>query len=159
MRGQTGALRRIIMNIVGNAIKYCQRGYIEIQLTAKPTTESHVEIEIVVKDTGVGMSQIFLQNHLFKAFSQEDSFTPGAGLGLSITSQIVQSLDGKVRVNSEKGVGTEVKVSLPMEVAPRCACIEDEILQSAIRVTRGKKICMLNPGKDKQEVQIGRAHV
>lgn len=159
MRGQTGALRRIVMNVVGNAIKYCQRGYIEIQLNAKPTNDSHVDVEINVKDTGVGMSQRFLQNHLFKAFSQEDSFTPGAGLGLSITSQIVQSLDGKIRVNSEKGVGTDVKVVLPMELAPRCACDEDDILQAATRVTRGKSICMLNPAKDKQEVaDTGQLH-
>lgn len=152
MRGQTGALRRIVMNIVGNAIKYCHKGCIEIIPTTKQIDDSHANVEINVKDTGVGMSKRFLQNHLFKAFTQEDSFTAGAGLGLSITSQIVQNLDGKISVNSEKGVGTHVNVVLPMQIAPQSACEEDEILQAAARVTTGRKICLLNPMIDGVEV-------
>ncbi|KAK5093405.1 hypothetical protein LTR70_004765 [Exophiala xenobiotica] len=156
MRGQTGALRRVIMNIVGNAIKYCQVGCIEILLNMKQTGPSHADVEISVKDTGVGMSQRFLQNHLFKAFSQEDSFTPGAGLGLSITSRIVQGLNGKIRVDSEKGVGTDVKVVLPMQLAPQSACDEDEVLRSTARVTAGKKVCMLNLLSEEQQPSPGQ---
>ncbi|KAK5944522.1 hypothetical protein PMZ80_003804 [Knufia obscura] len=145
MRGQTGALRRVIMNLVGNAIKYCNVGHIEVSLAMKQTSDSHADVEINVKDTGVGMSQTFLQNHIFKAFSQENPFTPGTGLGLSIASQIVQNLKGKIRIKSEKGVGTHVKVLLPMQLAPQSDCNEDEILQAAARVTMGKKICLLDP--------------
>ena len=119
-------------------------------------TNSHADVAIDVKDSGVGMSQTFLQNHLFKAFSQEDSFAPGAGLGLSITAQIMQTLNGSIRVDSEKGVGTDVKIVLPMQLAPRSELEEDEIMHSTTRVMTGKKICMLNPNIEKQQPEPGQ---
>ncbi|KAI1759485.1 hypothetical protein GGR53DRAFT_142077 [Hypoxylon sp. FL1150] len=148
LTGQTGGLRRVIMNVVGNAIKYCKRGYIDVSLDSKQRSPSDVEIELSVKDTGIGMSQNFLTNHLFKAFSQEDSFTPGTGLGLSITSQIVKSMSGKIKVDSEKGVGTHVNITIPMKTAATSGPlggILDDVLRDSISFTSGKKVCILDP--------------
>ncbi|KAK5070645.1 hypothetical protein LTR64_000320 [Lithohypha guttulata] len=145
MLGNTGALRRVILNVVGNAVKYCSKGNIHITLDAKNVTDTHADVELSVKDTGVGMSQKFMENHLFKAFSQEDPFAPGAGLGLSIASSIVHTLNGKIRVESEKDVGTNVILSLPMARATNIQCEDEDIMRDAARVASGKSICMLNP--------------
>lgn len=148
LQGQTGGLRRVIMNVVGNAIKYCKKGYIDVSLKSKQITPSEVEIEFSVKDTGIGMSQTFLTNHLFKAFSQEDSFTPGTGLGLSITSQIVKNMSGRIKVDSEKGVGTHVNITIPMKAASTTGPfggILDDGLKDLISYTAGKKVCILDP--------------
>ncbi|KAI8627077.1 hypothetical protein F5Y19DRAFT_444299 [Xylariaceae sp. FL1651] len=151
VQGQTGALRRVIMNVVGNAIKYCKAGCIEISLRASRITSSGIDVQFAVRDTGIGMSKDFLENHLFKAFSQEDSFTPGTGLGLSITSQIVSNLHGKIRVDSEKGVGTHVNITIPMTVAPPTAFHDDQQdIRDAIEVTTGKKLCILDPMVDEK---------
>ncbi|KAI1469404.1 uncharacterized protein F4812DRAFT_328177 [Daldinia caldariorum] len=148
LQGQTGGLRRVIMNVVGNAIKYCKSGYIDVSLEAKEVTPSNYEVYLSVKDTGIGMSKNFLTNHLFKPFSQEDSFTPGTGLGLSITSQIVNNMDGKIQIDSEKGVGTHVNISIPMKTATTngsCGGIQDDIQREAMKLTSGKKVCILDP--------------
>lgn len=147
LQGQTGGLRRVIMNVVGNAIKYCKTGYIDVFLKSKSINPSEVEIEFSVKDTGIGMSRNFLENHLFKAFSQEDSFTPGTGLGLSITSQIVKHMEGKINVDSEKGVGTHVNITLPMKAAASGSCggTQEDIFRDAMQTTGGKKVCILDP--------------
>ncbi|KAI2603044.1 uncharacterized protein GGS25DRAFT_78789 [Hypoxylon fragiforme] len=147
LEGQTGGLRRVIMNVVGNAIKYCEEGCIDISLKAKPITPSEVEIEFSVKDTGIGMSENFINNHLFQAFSQENSFTPGTGLGLSITSQIVKNMRGKIKVDSEKGVGTQVSITMPMKIADgdRNIGIQEDLSRETIKVTTGKTVCILDP--------------
>ncbi|KAI1136371.1 hypothetical protein F5Y05DRAFT_415140 [Hypoxylon sp. FL0543] len=147
LQGQTGGLRRVIMNVVGNAIKYCRTGCIDVSLEAKQITPSDVEVEFSVKDTGIGMTQNFLTNHLFKAFSQEDSFTPGTGLGLSITSQIVRNMNGQIRVDSEKGVGTHVNITFPMKTAAPGPYngVQDDILREAMKAAAGRKVCILDP--------------
>lgn len=156
MKGQTGGLRRVIMNIVGNAIKYCSKGTIEIVLTINERSETMADVEINVNDTGIGMSQTYLENHLFKAFSQEDPFTPGAGLGLSIASQVMQSMNGKIRIDSEQGVGTRATISFPMELADRGACASDSMLRNVERVAAGQGICLLNPLQDPAEAEKGQ---
>ncbi|KFY87320.1 hypothetical protein V500_07034, partial [Pseudogymnoascus sp. VKM F-4518 (FW-2643)] len=75
-------------------------------------------ITITISDSGRGISQEFLNSQLFTPFSQENSLNPGTGLGLSIVLQIVQSLGGTVDVQSELGVGTEVKICLTIDQAP-----------------------------------------
>jgi signal transduction histidine kinase/ActR/RegA family two-component response regulator len=161
LKGQPGALRRVIMNVVGNAIKYCSVGTIEITLNSKPLKKSNVEVEIIVNDTGIGMSQDFLDNHLFEAFVQEDSFTPGTGLGLAITSQIVKSLKGKIRIQSEKDVGTRVTIRFPMKVADPEACtyIRDDPLIHARKTTQGKRACFLTPPTRKESTNTQQSNL
>ncbi|KAI0015879.1 hypothetical protein F4780DRAFT_773222 [Xylariomycetidae sp. FL0641] len=158
LQGQTGALRRVIMNVVGNAIKYCNKGCIETSLDAKELSTSEVEVKLTVKDTGVGMSHEFLANRLFKAFAQEDPFTPGTGLGLSITHQIVKSMSGEIHVDSEKGVGTHITITIPFKLAPEgCYPISQEnLLLEAVKVTSGQKVCFLNPVYSKTSPQAKR---
>lgn len=146
VQGRAGALRRVIMNVVGNAIKYCKTGYIEVSASIEEADQTDTKICFSVKDTGIGMSEEFMANRLFKAFSQEDSFTPGTGLGLSITAQIVENLGGRIRIDSEKGVGTHVHISLPMKTAPPNSYMAQEDLVFELeKISAGKKLCVLNP--------------
>jgi len=127
VRTQPGALRRIIMNLLGNALKYTSSGFVAVSLRGQENTSNKVEALIRVADSGKGMSEEFQRDRLFLPFSQEDTFQPGTGLGLSIVKQIVDSLGGSVEVRSQQQVGTEVEVSL--NFAPATATtLEDELL-------------------------------
>ena len=154
--GQSGALRRIILNIVGNAIKYCQVGAIEITLNMERKSDTQVEVIIDVNDTGIGMSKDFQANHLYKAFSQENAFSPGAGLGLSITAQIVRNLGGKIGIRSARDSGTHVTVTLPMLRATDSSIEDDGLLKAARSLAAGKGACLLNPQVAKSEIDHGR---
>lgn len=122
---QGGALRRIIMNLLGNSLKYTERGFIAVRITQSSNHTSHNgrtrthrnvrTVNIAVSDSGRGMTEDYLQNHLFVPFSQEDRMSPGVGLGLSLVKRITSALGGKVRVQSKVGQGTTITVSLPLE--------------------------------------------
>ena len=154
VKTQPGGLRRVIMNLFGNAIKYCEAGTIEANLDVTHVGKTCISVEFTVKDTGRGMSKEFMANHLFRAFAQEDSFSYGTGLGLSIVKQIVDSLGGKIDVKSQKNVGTEVKVSMKLpRVEQRPRSSDDDILAAAFEATKGLTMCLLDPGPDAAEKQ------
>jgi signal transduction histidine kinase len=122
-RSQPGALRRIVMNIFGNAIKYTDSGSVTIRLeTLKGSPSSKVKlgkesdelIALTVSDTGKGISEDFLRARLYVPFSQEDTLAVGTGLGLAIVRNIVKSLGGHISIRSQAGEGTRVKVTLPL---------------------------------------------
>ncbi|KAK2468586.1 hypothetical protein H9L39_19745 [Fusarium oxysporum f. sp. albedinis] len=117
-----GAIRRILMNILGNALKYTSQGHVKISLKQEKGT-SHkgprksATVVLTVSDTGKGIGDEFLHYKLFVPFSQEDSLAVGTGLGLSIVKQIVTSLGGSIGVRSHVGKGTTMSVSLPLAYA------------------------------------------
>ena len=114
---QPGAIRRIIMNLTGNAIKYTNQGSIHVRLQLiQPLESDGVEsMLLTVADTGKGISQEFLNSKLFLPFAQENSLAPGTGLGLSIVRSIVLMLGGAIHVKSKLREGTIVEVTLPVK--------------------------------------------
>lgn len=114
VRTQPGALRRIVMNLLGNALKYTDFGFVTVSLQVESETEHHIKVRMRFTDSGRGMSLEFQRTRLFSAFSQEDPFATGTGLGLSIVRQIVEGLDGVISVSSTQHVGTEVDVVLTL---------------------------------------------
>ncbi|RJE21353.1 hypothetical protein PHISCL_06310 [Aspergillus sclerotialis] len=117
---QPGALRRIIMNVFGNSMKYTDAGCVSIHLD-KAECASRIQRErneelimITVSDTGRGMSEEFLCGRLWTPFAQEDSLSVGTGLGLSIVRSLVKALRGSIKVHSKLGEGTSVKILLPL---------------------------------------------
>ena len=109
---QPGALRRILMNILGNSLKYTASGCIRVRLslatTIGPNDESSDTIHLSVSDTGRGISKEFLRKRLFTPFNQEDHLSSGCGLGLSIVKSLVDTLNGHLEVRSEQGVSAYV---------------------------------------------------
>ena len=110
-------LNQILINLLSNAIKFTKSGgTIAIRVIQKPgAPEGYADYEFHVKDSGIGMSKEF-QKHIFEAFSREDSSIvsdiQGTGLGMAITKNIVDMMNGTISVDSELGKGTEFIVSL-----------------------------------------------
>lgn len=114
---RAGAICRIIMNLLGNSLKYTSKGFIKVSMTQTEPDDAiggEKMIELVVEDTGRGISKNFLRNNIFKPFSQEDQLSTGTGLGLSLVQRITFQLGGTVSIKSQVDVGTEVTVSIPM---------------------------------------------
>ncbi|KAJ5110204.1 hypothetical protein N7532_002849 [Penicillium argentinense] len=114
-----GALRRIIMNVFSNAMKYTTKGRVSLRLEVKDSSEPRQaqkrdQVTLTVSDTGKGISEGFLRGRLFVPFAQEDTLASGSGLGLSIVRSLLKSLEGSINVQSKPGEGTTVKVTLPL---------------------------------------------
>ncbi|EIW84222.1 hypothetical protein CONPUDRAFT_163400 [Coniophora puteana RWD-64-598 SS2] len=123
LRCEKGGIRRVLMNLFGNSLKFTTDGYIQVSLRQLPPgneSERTVKVELSVIDTGKGISQSFLKNQLFQPFSQENPLQTGTGLGLAIVNSIVRSpsVAGKVEVASEENKGTEIKVIFEAERVP-----------------------------------------
>jgi signal transduction histidine kinase len=150
VKTQPGALRRIVMNLFGNALKYTSLGFVCVTVRAQELNEERkLEVSIRVTDTGKGMSEDFQQNRLFVPFSQEDSFQPGTGLGLSIVKQIVDSLGGTLEVKSEQGKGTEIEARLRLEPSPEEGSSKlEEPMQSMREQLKGRSLVLLEASED-----------
>jgi PAS domain S-box-containing protein len=113
------ALDRILTNLLTNAIKFTEEG--QITVTLRPASET---VTVVVADTGCGIDEAFLQR-IYDAFEQESSGMTrtheGVGLGLTITQRLVRLMGGSIDIESEKGEGTTVAVTLPRHAAPEPA--------------------------------------
>lgn len=124
---EPGALRRIVLNVVGNALKYTTEGSVVIKLAAAPVAmqgtklskenDSRRKITLTVKDTGRGMSKDFISNRLFVPFTQEDTTSDGVGLGMSIVKSLVSLLAGEIRVESTPDKGTDITIITPMSIS------------------------------------------
>ncbi|KAM0561349.1 hypothetical protein ACHAPJ_003228 [Fusarium lateritium] len=129
---QPGPVRRIIMNLFGNSLKYTHNGIITVSLeqtSAFGADDNDCWVTITVSDTGVGISEDFLQNGLYKPFSQENHLAPGTGLGLSFVKQITTQFGGHIAVKSLVGSGTTVTVRLPMKLGEDCHTGVSEVRQ------------------------------
>lgn len=102
-------LRQIIVNLVGNAVKFTESGEVVLSASLKDKSESYVTLQIAVRDTGIGIPPE-KQEAIFNAFSQVDTSTTrkfgGTGLGLSITMKLISLMGGNISVKSEPGEGS-----------------------------------------------------
>ncbi|PKS13391.1 hypothetical protein jhhlp_000162 [Lomentospora prolificans] len=124
---QPGAVQRVIMNLLGNAVKYTKTGFIRLQLDARDTppdipaiTDDPIDAVAVltISDSGCGISPVFMQTHLWTSFAQENHNVSGSGLGLSITRRIITMLGGTIDVQSTVDSGTVVTVEIPLRKPP-----------------------------------------
>jgi len=114
-----GAWRRILLNLASNSIKYTDTGgFLKVTLTSKPPDPADAmgkcDIQLICADSGRGMGEHYQKHGLWQAFSQEDSHSSGTGLGLRLVRDIVHELGGTIAIDSAKGVGTEIKISISL---------------------------------------------
>jgi len=113
-----GRIRQVLLNLVGNAIKFTEAGEIVINVTIDSHSNNQDTIRFEIKDTGIGVSKEACK-HLFERFTQADSSTTtkfgGTGLGLSISRQLIELMDGEIGVESELGKGTTFWFTLDLE--------------------------------------------
>ena len=121
--GDDTKLEQVLINILGNAVKFTDAGgkvMLIIECTAQFDGQSN--FRFTIKDTGIGMSRDYLPR-IFEPFSQEDDTTTsrygGSGLGMAITKNIVEMMNGSITVESEKGVGTTFVVNVPLKDSAR----------------------------------------
>ena len=119
--GSPGYVKRIMMNILSNAVKYNkENGYIYIscqEFTSEQ--EGRVTIEFICRDTGIGMTKDF-QKHLFEPFAQEHTGSrtrfSGTGLGMPITKKLIEKMGGTITFESKKGEGTTFVIRIPFKI-------------------------------------------
>ena len=116
--GDPGRLRQVLINLVGNALKFTERGEVEVTLAVESRADDAVVLKVGVRDTGIGIA-LDQQHSIFDAFAQGDSGTTrrygGTGLGLTISSRLVELMGGRIWVESEPGRGSRFFFTL------RCA--------------------------------------
>ncbi len=114
-------LNQVLLNLLGNSVKYTEPGgIVSLRITERGgALPGYANYEFHIKDTGIGMSKEFV-DHIFEPFERESSTTnsgiPGTGLGMAITKNIVDMMNGTIKVLSEPGVGTEFIVSFTFRV-------------------------------------------
>lgn len=117
--GDSSKLKQILINIIGNAVKFTHEGHIYTKITCKKSTSDQTEILFTVEDTGIGMTQDQL-DHIFDSFTQADGSTTrkfgGTGLGTTISKQLTELLNGKIWVNSKYGSGSQFHIKIPFLV-------------------------------------------
>jgi nitrogen-specific signal transduction histidine kinase len=117
--GDPGRLRQILLNIIGNAIKFTDRGEIVISVAPAGLGETPATVHFSVSDSGIGIPAD-KQQAIFEAFSQEDSSTTrrygGTGLGLTICSRLVSAMGGRIWVESQPGLGSVFHFTLQLDV-------------------------------------------
>lgn len=147
MTSEAGAWRRIVMNLFGNSLKYTQSGFIKVaiwadELQSLSAGSKGTIVHLSVTDTGKGISEDYLKNRLYTPFAQEDAFSVGAGLGLSIVQQIVTGLRGTVDIQSKVGCGTNVTVSIPLHERPTAVEHQQSVTKSLPQFG-GLTVCLL----------------
>jgi len=109
IKGDPTRLRQVLLNLLGNAVKFTERGEVALRIWPRPAPSGQVSLRFEVSDTGIGMSPQTLE-HVFESFSQADRSTTrrygGTGLGLAISKQLVVLMGGDIEVRSELGCGS-----------------------------------------------------
>lgn len=124
-------LRQILLNLFSNAVKYNKNGgtidtYVEeIPWADDPSGRKLAGFEFKISDTGIGMSEEFVEKELFEPFTQEKSDArtqyQGTGLGMSIVRELTEKMGGSIQVESAPGKGTTFTVSIPFEINTQAA--------------------------------------
>ena len=115
--GDVTKLKQVLINILGNAVKFTHKGSVTFTIQEAAKYENKTTLRFIIKDTGIGMDKNYLPK-IFDVFSQEDSTSlnayGGTGLGMPITKNIVEMMNGNISVKSEKKVGSEFTVNVTL---------------------------------------------
>ncbi len=127
-------LHRILLNLIGNAVKFTDKGSVSVEVVVVNQNDEQASLNILIKDTGIGIPKD-KQNAIFEAFTRLTSaykgHYPGTGLGLTIVKQLTDLIQGEITVSSEAGKGSIFTLQLPLKLAQKNAKAEDEIEQTA----------------------------
>jgi len=119
--GDPTRLNQILINLVGNAIKFTEKGHVSVACSIKEQVDEHnIVLQFAIDDTGIGISEEYVEK-IFESFTQAGTDTArkfgGTGLGLTISKQLVDLMKGKISVTSKLNEGTTFLVEIPIEIA------------------------------------------
>lgn len=166
---QPGALRRVVMNLVSNSLKFTTKGFVKVSLD-QPRQDSackdanHTFVRLTVTDSGCGIGKSYLENDVFTPFIQEDTLKPGMGLGLSFVERIVTALKGTISIESIVDKGTVISVVLPLpaampDIATPSSPLQIEEFDAQRNDLRGLRVLLLGfrdtPSVDREDGVLG----
>lgn len=150
-------INQVLNNLLSNAFKYSREGdRIHLELRQAARRESRGQYQIIVEDTGVGMSKSFLER-LFEPFARETVFAPtkatGTGLGMPIVKGLIQQMSGEITVQSKLGEGSRFVVSLPLQIVDAPAVEEQSPLEDLEPFTlEGKRMIVAEDNELNMEI-------
>ncbi len=157
VRGDSTRIRQIVVNLVGNAIKFTKEG--EVELKVQPEGEAHGSSRLfhfIVSDTGIGIPAE-KQQAIFAPFSQADASTTrkygGTGLGLTISTRLVEIMGGKIWVESEEGRGSQFHFTLPLGVAEAREIVVG--VAAPAEILRGVKVLIVDDNRTNRRILEG----
>ncbi len=146
IKGDPGRFRQILVNLMGNAVKFTDSGEIELSIDTEKETESEITLHCKIRDTGIGLDESKFAT-IFEEFQQADGSTTrkygGTGLGLSISKKIVALMHGKIWVESTIGIGTTFHFTVSMrnsEIKKRKHIMVDDLRDKRVLVVDDNQI-------------------
>jgi PAS domain S-box-containing protein len=155
--GDPTRVRQVLFNLLGNALKFTERGRVTLHAGTRPLGHGITEVTIAVTDTGIGLSEE-QRARLFQPFAQADSSTTrrfgGTGLGLSIVRRLAQLMKGDITVESQQGAGSTFTVHLTLKSAPA-----DSPLNTTLRTgPRPARAVAMRRGKSQARILVADDH-
>jgi len=151
--GDSTRLRQILINLIGNAIKFTEKGSVTIRVASIADVPNGVSISVV--DTGIGIAQDKIQ-HIFESFTQESSDTTrkfgGTGLGLAISKQLIELMHGELVVESTQGKGSSFIMKLPLVATNELATETKDKVSSSVEIRKGLRILLAEDNQFNQMV-------
>jgi two-component system sensor histidine kinase/response regulator len=143
LRGDPGRFRQILINLLGNAVKFTGKGEVSVAVAGGLAGGNRVELRVEVRDTGIGMEPAVVQK-LFQAFYQGEGDTRrkfgGTGLGLAICKKLVEAMHGSIEASSTPGAGSIFRFTVQVEAVPGAAA-QPDLSGEALR---GKRVLVAN---------------
>ena len=156
VRGDSSRLRQIVLNLVGNALKFTEKGEVKVSVQTESGGAKGPNLHFTVSDTGIGIPPE-KHKHIFKAFSQADSSTTrkygGTGLGLTISTRLVDMMGGKMWVESEVGKGSRFHFTV------RFPAVESRQVQNpsehSLQTLQGVKVLVVDDSVTNRRIMHG----
>ncbi len=127
--GDETRYKQVLLNLIGNAIKFTNKGTVKVELDSKSLSNNQIEISCKITDTGIGIDSEIIP-YLFDEFTMADhSFSrtyEGSGLGLAICKRLVSLMDGNIKVESVVGLGSCFSFSIPFDIAEKASFIQQQ---------------------------------
>ena len=150
--GDAGRIRQILLNLIGNAIKFTEQGHVLVKVRCQKLPDKHALIHIEVEDTGIGIAPD-TQDKIFASFTQADTSTTrkygGTGLGLAISKRLIDLMDGEIAIDSLPGKGSTFSLNLPLPLA-------EEIPPLPLAGLEGVRVLIVDDNPINRRVLIGQ---
>ena len=155
--GDSVRLKQVLLNLVGNAVKFTERGRVEIAVAVGAADERTAQLQFSVRDTGIGMDAD-TQAKLFQVFSQGDSSMTrrfgGTGLGLAISQKLVRHMGGEIAVRSTAGEGTEFTFALTLPVVASPSRPSQPPMATPIRLLQGRVLVVEDDRVNQRVIEL-----